>query len=216
MLGIPKLIIILGVLITSILYWANTNVCRYNFAIEKRTNVLNIVTKELDPTLGRAEYYQYVIEFEYTLPFDIGLSGQLFFYDLVSISDGLTPIIEAQVDINLTPEDNFIPGLGAPLSLFSITETPYNTISMKSSRTIFLNLKKTFYDLGLELNFRTYADMINKGSFMELESIYDLNDSFKVNTAINFISGNNTLSEAYLFNPMEDFSHFRVEFRYSF
>ena len=50
MLGIPKLIIILGVLITSILYWANTNVCRYNFAIEKRTNVLNIVTEELDPT----------------------------------------------------------------------------------------------------------------------------------------------------------------------
>ena len=60
MLGIPKLIIILGVLIASILYWANTNVCRYNFAIEKRTNVLNIVTKELDPTLGRDEYYQYV------------------------------------------------------------------------------------------------------------------------------------------------------------
>ena len=60
MLGIPKLIIILGVLITSILYWANTNVCRYNFAIEKRTNVLNIVTEELDPTLGRAEDYQYV------------------------------------------------------------------------------------------------------------------------------------------------------------
>ena len=60
MLGIPKLIIILGVLITSILYWANTNVCRYNFAIEKRTNVLNIVTEELDPTLGRAEYYEYV------------------------------------------------------------------------------------------------------------------------------------------------------------
>ena len=60
MLGIPKLIIILGVLITSVLYWANTNVCRYNFAIEKRTNVLNIVTEELDPTLGRAEYYQYV------------------------------------------------------------------------------------------------------------------------------------------------------------
>ena len=60
MLGIPKLIIILGVLITSILYWANTNVCRYNFAIEKRTNVLNIVTEELDPTLDRAEYYQYV------------------------------------------------------------------------------------------------------------------------------------------------------------
>ena len=60
MLGINKIIILLAILILSILYWATTNVCRYNFAIEKRTKVLNIVTEELDPTLGRAEYYQYV------------------------------------------------------------------------------------------------------------------------------------------------------------
>ena len=60
MLGINKIIILLAILILSILYWATTNVCRYNFAIEKRTKVLNIVTQELDPTLGRAEYYQYV------------------------------------------------------------------------------------------------------------------------------------------------------------
>ena len=60
MLGINKIVILLAILILSILYWANTTVCRYNFAIEKRTNILNIVTEELDPTLGRAEYYQYV------------------------------------------------------------------------------------------------------------------------------------------------------------
>ena len=60
MFGVYKIIIVLTVLIASILYWANTNVCKYNFAIEKRTNILNIVTEELDPTLGRAEYYQYV------------------------------------------------------------------------------------------------------------------------------------------------------------
>ena len=60
MFGVPKLILIVGILIATILYWASSNVCRYNFAIEKRTNVLNIVTQELDPTLGRAEYYQYV------------------------------------------------------------------------------------------------------------------------------------------------------------
>ena len=59
MLGINKIIILLAILILSILYWATTNVCRYNFAIEKRTNILNIVTEEIDPTLGRAEYYQY-------------------------------------------------------------------------------------------------------------------------------------------------------------
>ena len=60
MFGVNKIIIVLTVLIASILYWANTNVCKYNFAIEKRTNILNIVTEEIDPTLGRAEYYQYV------------------------------------------------------------------------------------------------------------------------------------------------------------
>ena len=60
MLGINKIVILLAILILSILYWANTTVCKYNFAIEKRTNILNIVTEELDPTLGRAEYYQYV------------------------------------------------------------------------------------------------------------------------------------------------------------
>ena len=60
MLGINKIIILLAILILSILYWATTNVCRYNFAIEKRTNILKIVTEELDPTLGKAQYYQYV------------------------------------------------------------------------------------------------------------------------------------------------------------
>ena len=60
MFGVNKIIIVLTVLIASILYWANTNVCKYNFAIEKRTNILNIVTEELDPTLGKAKYYQYV------------------------------------------------------------------------------------------------------------------------------------------------------------
>ena len=37
MFGVPKLILIVGILITTILYWASSNVCRYNFAIEKRT-----------------------------------------------------------------------------------------------------------------------------------------------------------------------------------
>tara|TARA_B100001175_G_scaffold136722_1_gene116216 strand:- start:107 stop:409 length:303 start_codon:yes stop_codon:yes gene_type:complete len=60
MFGINKIIILLAILILSILYWATTNVCKYNFAIEKRTNILNIVTEELDPTLGKAQYYQYV------------------------------------------------------------------------------------------------------------------------------------------------------------
>ena len=55
MFGIPKIMVIFAIVIASILYWATTNVCRYNFALEKRTDQLKVVTEEIDPTLGRAE-----------------------------------------------------------------------------------------------------------------------------------------------------------------
>ena len=59
MIGIPKVMIFFAIIISAILYWATTNVCKYNFALEKRTNILNIVTDEIDPSLGNARYYVY-------------------------------------------------------------------------------------------------------------------------------------------------------------
>ena len=32
---------------------------KYNFALEKRTNTINIVTDEIDPSIGNAKYYVY-------------------------------------------------------------------------------------------------------------------------------------------------------------
>ena len=59
MFGIPKIMVIFAIVIASILYWATTNVCRYNFALEKRTDQLKVVTEEIDPTLGKAEVYYF-------------------------------------------------------------------------------------------------------------------------------------------------------------
>ena len=59
MVGIPKVMIFVAVIISAILYWATSNVCKYNFAWEKRTNIINIVTDEIDPSLGNARYYVY-------------------------------------------------------------------------------------------------------------------------------------------------------------
>ena len=61
-----------------------------------------------------------------------------------------------------------------------------------------------------------FQGLINKGKFIELEGIYHMTDSWKVSSAINFISGDDSAGGTYPFNPMEDFSHFRVEFIYSF
>ena len=58
-MSVPKVMIFFAIIISAILYWATTNVCKYNFALEKRTNILNIVTDEIDPSLGNAKYYVY-------------------------------------------------------------------------------------------------------------------------------------------------------------
>ena len=59
MMGIPKVMIFFAIIISAILFWGTSNVCKYNFALEKRTNILNVVTDEIDPSLGNAKYYVY-------------------------------------------------------------------------------------------------------------------------------------------------------------
>ena len=59
MSAIPKTMIIVAIIISALLYWATTNVCRYNFALEKRTAEINIVSAEVQPTLGLAKVYYY-------------------------------------------------------------------------------------------------------------------------------------------------------------
>ena len=59
MIGIPKVMIFLAIMISAVLYWASSNVCRYNFALEKKTDILNIVTEEIYPTLWTAKVYIY-------------------------------------------------------------------------------------------------------------------------------------------------------------
>ena len=58
-MSIPKVMIFFDIVISSILYWATSNVCKYNFALEKKTQKLNVITENIDPSLGNAKYYVY-------------------------------------------------------------------------------------------------------------------------------------------------------------
>ena len=58
-MSMPKVMFFFAIVLSTILYWAASNVCRYNFALEKNTEILNIVTEEIDPTLGNAKVYYY-------------------------------------------------------------------------------------------------------------------------------------------------------------
>ena len=51
--------VFVAVIISTILFWATSNVCKYNFAVEKRKNMLNVIQEEIDPTIPKAKIYYY-------------------------------------------------------------------------------------------------------------------------------------------------------------
>ena len=48
-----------AIVLGTILFWASTNVCRYNFAIEKKTNEFNLIVEDIDPSIANAKVYYY-------------------------------------------------------------------------------------------------------------------------------------------------------------
>tara|TARA_Y100001980_G_C14530704_1_gene306649 strand:- start:764 stop:1012 length:249 start_codon:yes stop_codon:yes gene_type:complete len=41
------------------MFWTTSNVCRYNFTIEKKTNELNIIAQQIDPSIPMAKVYYF-------------------------------------------------------------------------------------------------------------------------------------------------------------
>ena len=59
MISLPKVMIVFAIILSTILFWATTNVCRYNFAIEKKTNQLNIIAQEIGASIPMAQIYYF-------------------------------------------------------------------------------------------------------------------------------------------------------------
>ena len=51
--------ILFAIVLGTILFWASTNVCRYNFAIEKKTKEFNLIVEDIDPSIANAKVYYY-------------------------------------------------------------------------------------------------------------------------------------------------------------
>ena len=41
------------------MFWTTSNVCKYNFTIEKKTNELNIIAQQIDPSIPMAKVYYF-------------------------------------------------------------------------------------------------------------------------------------------------------------
>jgi len=59
MLSIPKVMIFFLIVLSTLMYWTTSNVCRYNFTIEKKTDQLNILLAEIDPSIPMAKVYYF-------------------------------------------------------------------------------------------------------------------------------------------------------------
>ena len=59
MFGISKVIIFFAIIISTILYWTTSNVCRYNFVIDKKTNELNVLMQEIGPSIGSVKAFYF-------------------------------------------------------------------------------------------------------------------------------------------------------------
>ena len=59
MISLPKVMIVFAIILSTILFWATSNVCRYNFAIEKKTNQLNIIAQEIGVSIPMAQVYYF-------------------------------------------------------------------------------------------------------------------------------------------------------------
>ena len=54
-----SIMVFVAIIVSTILYWTTANVCKYNFAVDKKTKIINIITEEIDPTIPKAKVYYY-------------------------------------------------------------------------------------------------------------------------------------------------------------
>ncbi len=59
MFSISKVMVFFFIVLSSIMFWTTSNVCRYNFTIEKKTNELNILAQQIDPSIPLAKVYYF-------------------------------------------------------------------------------------------------------------------------------------------------------------
>tara|TARA_Y100000994_G_scaffold10732_1_gene8587 strand:+ start:8084 stop:9586 length:1503 start_codon:yes stop_codon:yes gene_type:complete len=176
------------------------------------------------PSLETAEYYQVTIQAEYNLPFNMNLLFQYFKHDTLSykskapLKDGECIDIDSP-DVSICgfdPYDFFYPGMGSPLALMV-------------NKAILGGLSKSFLNDRLTLQLRNLMDLEYKGYFLELNTDYKLTDRVTSTFAINYINGDETHPNSiknkgedyekaldYPLNQMEDFSHIRMQIKYSF
>lgn len=159
------------------------------------------------------KYYQYSIQLEYELPYNIDLVTQIFGYNADKIEGN-------NIDINITnlnfsSTDLFFPGMGSSMATLC-------------DKGLLLNFTKTLLDDTIEIQSTNLFDLTDQGRLHQLKFTYDVFDDMNLSFLFYKGIGNKNKypddlstddkdeSLLYPFNGMEDFSHIRAQLKYYF
>ena len=159
------------------------------------------------------QYYQYSVQLEYGLPYNIDWVAQIFGYNPDNIKANV-------IDINIpnfefSSSDLFFPGMGSSMATLA-------------EQGLIFNFTKTILDDSIEIQSTHLLDLKDKGQLHQLKISYDIIEDMNLSLLFYKGLGNsdkypdnlNTQdvdeSLLYPFNAMEDFSHIRAQLKYFF
>ena len=162
-----------------------------------------------------AQYYQYCLQLEYGLPFEINFTTQLFGYEKIKVEGNIIDIELTNFEIYLDGKDFFYPGMGSSMATLA-------------EQGLVFNFTKTILNDSIELQFTHLLDLKDKGQLHQLKLSYNLMENLDLSFLLYKGIGNknkyadNSETEdmdeslLYPFNTMENFSHVRAQLQYFF
>ena len=54
-----KTSILIAIVLSYLMYWSLSSVCKYNLVLDKKTKILNEISNEINPSLGTAKVYYF-------------------------------------------------------------------------------------------------------------------------------------------------------------
>ena len=161
------------------------------------------------------QYYQYNIQLEYPLPFDIDFTSQIFGYEKINIEGDIVDVALTNFEIYLDGKDFFYPGMGSSMATLA-------------QNGLLINLTKTIWDDTIEFQFSNLLDTKDKGQLTQLKLTYNIIED--LNFSLLYYKGKGNKSKytddsntdnideslLYPFNAMEGFSHIRAQLQYFF
>ena len=162
-----------------------------------------------------AKYYQYCIQLEYGLPFEIDLTTQLFGYETIEVNGEEEVDIDIpNFEISLDGKDLFYPGMGSSMATLA-------------EQALIFNFTKTILDDSVEIQSTHLLDLQDQGQLHQIKFSYNLMENLDVSLLLYQGLGNKNkypddpetdMNESllYPFNAMEEFSHIRAQLQYFF